>query len=649
MPLELTHPHGLWLLSLLVPLLLLYALKVRRTKAVVSSLLLWRAATRELSAQRPFRKLAPRVSLFLQGAFLLLVAFALSGPTQRSTRFSADHLGVVLDLSGSMQTRAPDQATRFDSAKRKLLSLVEALPPASDAFIVTAGAQAMAIGPPLRDKLRLASLVNGLVVEDTEPDLQAAIGLASERLRRMAGSRRLVIITDHSLSTDDLELPEMATSVLKVGSPEPNSAVDILDIRRVNSTSGASGRVEVLVRVSQYASRRLLYVTLRQANSTAALDSRQLQLGPGDKTTALLSFVPAATDDDTALTVEVSPDDALPLDDRAFARIPRSENLTVFLLSKEPSPWLERALLADEHVDLYRDEGSLAAHDIPRDALLFSVGHCPARPSPGDLVVIDPGSGPCLGVSIGEQVESPVITSFAVTDSRLRFVAFDGVALAAARPITLGRASESLVRSDRGTIVADASGPASNVTILSFDPNTSNWPLRASFVVFVRNLLELARNQRPSTNSRGHRVGQSIRMRVPLDVEDVEWTRPDGTTASVIARGGMLVLPPLKKAGHHFLSWKGSRPGGIGLPVNLAGSSESRPATMATKAPSEQARRNREPETSTAVNDAALIDLSPWLAAAAFAVLLADIWWSTRRRLKLVKARAARWGGSSRQ
>ena len=50
MPFELRSPAHLWLLGLLVPLVLLYVLRIRREKRTVPSTWLWRSAERDLLA-----------------------------------------------------------------------------------------------------------------------------------------------------------------------------------------------------------------------------------------------------------------------------------------------------------------------------------------------------------------------------------------------------------------------------------------------------------------------------------------------------------------------------------------------------------------------------------------------------------------------
>jgi len=57
MPFELRNASGLWLLGLLVPLIVLYILKIRRQRLTVASTWLWQQAARDLLAKSPFRRL----------------------------------------------------------------------------------------------------------------------------------------------------------------------------------------------------------------------------------------------------------------------------------------------------------------------------------------------------------------------------------------------------------------------------------------------------------------------------------------------------------------------------------------------------------------------------------------------------------------
>src|SRR5580692_7455674 len=114
-------PRGLLLLAGLVPLVVLYILKIKRRRQRVSSTWLWAAAQRDLLSKQPFRKLVPEVPLLLEILALVALALALARPSARGGSIDGDHVAVVVDASASMATRVggPGGAgTRLDEAKR---------------------------------------------------------------------------------------------------------------------------------------------------------------------------------------------------------------------------------------------------------------------------------------------------------------------------------------------------------------------------------------------------------------------------------------------------------------------------------------------------------------------------------------------------
>ncbi len=630
MPLELVRPEGLWLLLLLLPLALLYVLRVRRSRRIVPSLLLWRAAAIELSAQRPFRRFIPRISLIIQTLAILALASALTHPTRRSARLAGSHVGVVVDAGITMQTKEPRTGSRFEEAKSLLRSLIAKLPPGSDMFIVAAGSNATLLGAPLTDRVRLGALADSLSPEDTASDLEGAIAQATQRLRRLPGSKQLVVIGDGGSPQTDAKLPGLEVSGWRVGSDQENAAVHVLDVRRTRSSPTTPERVEVLARVSfRGTAERSRHISLRQANTASPLDSRHLQLAPGEEASVVLSFEPAVSDTGAALIVELSPHDALDVDDSVFVRIPDPERLAAVVIPPGASPWLERAIAADGGVDLYGLSGPKELTAAPPDAIVFSVDACPRFRVAGDLVVVNPPAGSCLGVQVGAEVENPPITSWDEDDPRLRFVSLDDITIARGRLLGLGSGAAPLVQTESGAIVVDASTVSNSITLLGFDLDTSNWPVKASFVMFVRNLLETARRHRLSSRPAGYEVGRSIRVRVPGDVESAVWTTPDGSEETLPVRSGVVVIPTTKRAGHYFLAWLGQRAGSLVVPVNPGRVSFAPPSQRGS---AETRRLAQAPDAArTGGAESVLMDLSPWLAAVALLLVALDLIWMNWR------------------
>ncbi len=624
--LELARPHGLWLLSLLLPLTLLYVLKARASRRVVPSLVLFRLSAEQRSARRPFRRLRVQVPFVLEVLAVILLALALAHPRWGASRSPANHLGIVVNIGASMQTVEGSALSRLHVARDRAVALIDAMAPGAEAFIVAAGSHPVLLDAPGRDRTLLRASAASLAAEDAPSDLSSAIALAVQRLEKHTGSKRLVVITDGELEPQPAP-QQFDLDIVTVGAQADNTSVRLLDIRHIVPQASSAQQVQVLASVAHRGVRgRSVGVALRQASSSGTLDSTHLELGPDETKSVTLSFEPAATDLGTALVVELTPD-ALRVDDRAYARVPDTSPLAVAIAPPRASPWLHRALLADGSVSLTETQQIDQPDHQALPAITFSVGACPQTPPWGDLVVIAPPPGPCLGALVGAALEEPLITHWDHTDPRLRFVVLDDISVARARPLALHQRGSPLVQSNLGTIVADLSDGAQTTTLLSFNPEESNWPLRASFVLFVRNLLELARQSRVEAHPLGFTVGDPVRLRIPSEVASATWSLPDGTEREIPARRGAVLLPDLRQSGHHLLSWQGRHPGSITIPANVA-HGVGQPAKAGD-------RGHRFPllpsDRSSPLPERSLANLAAGLAAVALALLAVDVAWTTRR------------------
>jgi hypothetical protein len=326
------------------------------------------------------------------------------------------------------------------------------------------------------------------------------------------------------------------------------------------------------------------------------------------------------------LVIELSPHDALAADDRAYLRVPAGRRLPVVLAPKSANPGLARALASDPSVELFGAElAGLAASDVPRESFVVVDGACPPHLPGGDFLVVNPPAGRCYTATVGEVVEQPAITSWSEGDPRLRFVGFDGVSVARARRLAPDGPAASLVTAASGSLIADVSGAGRTGTLVGFDVGESTWPLRASFVLFVRNLLELARAHRTGAVAGPARTGEPLSLRVPLDVTEVSIERPDKSEWKVPAHAGLAVGPGPERAGFYFATHAGAHPGSMLIPVNLTSAAESDLQRVATELPGKAAPVRAASAVSDSTTDWAWL-----LAAVALALAVLDVLWVTR-------------------
>src|SRR6187431_713305 len=435
-PFELKAPGGLWLLGLLAPLVLLYVLKIRRQRVVVSSTWLWAAAARDLAAKSPFKRLVVHVPLLLELLALCLLALSLARPASRAGHIAGDHVAIVLDTSASMNTVEPDGRSRLAHARDAASSVIAALAPGAQAVIVEAGRDAHVVSPMDSDRRRLEASLAKLEASDAEGRMSQAIATASSQLRPYERGTRLVVVSDGALAERDaFAAANLPLELVRVGSPVDNAAIVRLDIASLDDPISHREQVQAFAMVQNYGRKpRSLYVTLSMRNVVQPLASRRIDLAPGERSPVVLGFEPAAGDVGAGLIVELSPHDALLSDDRAYGRVPSSAKLQVVMAPANGNPWVARALASDPDVELLGSSLSgLPSAGVATDALIVVSGACPANAPGGDLLILDPPAGPCGTALVGPSIDHPAVTSWAEVDPRLRFLSLDGVELRTAR------------------------------------------------------------------------------------------------------------------------------------------------------------------------------------------------------------------------
>jgi hypothetical protein len=628
---ELLAPGGLFLALLLGPLIVLYILKIQRRRRTVASTWLWVTAQRDLMARAPFKRFLAQVPLIVQALAIAALAMALARPATRGRDFAGDHVAIILDTSASMSALSPGadgatKVTRLDLAKRAAHDLLSALAPGSDALVLEAARDVRVLSPLDRDLTRVGAAVDRATVREVEGDLGQAVALAVDRLQKLGGTRRLVVLTDGNLAHPTaISGAAIPVEVITVGAPVDNAAIVRVDVRSGKSPTSAAEQVQAFLVVANFGDKpRDLYVTMREENASDVLASRRVVVQPGERLPMPLEFRPTPGDYRKGLVFEISPHDAMPVDDVAYGRVPAGDRLPVFLAGA--SPWVERALAADGSVDLRT--GTVAeltqGAGIDLDTFVVVDGACPASPPGGDLLVLHPPPGRCAGTLVGAGVEHPEITSWENGDARMRFLTLDGVHVARANLLAPEGASQDLVRAREGTLVSDISTSTRTATLVGFDPGESDWPLKASFVLFVRNLLELARIHRTHGITGPAHAGEPMQVSVPASAREVVATGPGGERLSVSQRGGLAVLPDTARAGFYRVTWQGEQPGSTLVPVNLASAAESDLSQRAL--PIEPGKVT----VSAAAPAAAHRDHTWILALLALGLVVFDVWYFTR-------------------
>jgi predicted outer membrane lipoprotein len=615
--------RALWLGAAALPLVLLYVLKTRRRRVRVSSAAMFAAARREASARDPWKKLIPELALLLQLLALAALVVAFARPVSKGGALDADAIVIVLDRSASMGTRVvpgrDDKAplpTRISRARDQALATLDALGVGAEVAVVAAGRDARVLGalgrPERATRDAIAQVDAGLV----EGDLEPALNLARDLLRARSGKRRVIVFTDGALARPPTWVDEENGPALDVrqvdppkadGSREGNVAIVRVDVRRTGGPgSSEPDRVEVGVVLAAYGNPpegKGRFVTLRRIDRATALDARQVDFvgATATRASATLSFSPAAdgSDELATLAIELSPNDALALDDASQVVVPPPRRMPVLLasLGVGGASWIAKALKADPEVSLTQTTPErLASTPIEPWSLVVASDFCPkSAPGGGDIVVVNPPPGPCAGRAIGAAVSGPAlpaITSWSPSDPRLRYVDLDGIRLGRIVPIAplskdgaapdamaggaaLGPAA--LVRAEGLAILADASTLDRTITIWGFDPSDGDLARKASFVLLVRDAVDVARARRDRSWAPTARGGAPARVTAAAFAKEVVAKRlapPD--VGAIAARApvleGIALLEGVDRPGPYALEGSATI---APLTVSLASETES--------------------------------------------------------------------------
>jgi Ca-activated chloride channel homolog len=566
MPFELNAPLGLWLGALVGPLLLLYVLRSRRRRVVVSSVALWRAATRDLEARRPLRRLVAQVPLALEIACLLLLALALADPRARQAGTPGETVALVVDVSASMGARGADGGTRLARAIDEARGVVDGLLPGSSAWVIAAGQTPRVASAIETDRGRLRAALDMLEVRHEGGDLDAALALALDRLTARGGPGRVLLLSDGGspLAPRESRIP---VTLRSVGEPIDNVGIVRSDVR---AAAAGALRLEVFLAIQSAATRTAeRFVTLRRKGSPDLLASRRLQIAPGATEIVTLTYDSLPGDAGTGLLVELSPPDALDADDRAHLVVPTGRALPVRLEGPGDPTWVARALTADPDVVI------ASGGEAPPGALRVLLGTCDEEDRPGDVLVIHPPPGPCLGFEVRPESAAATVTSWDRHDPRLRFVDLEGASFPGPRPLAGGARGAGLVRGGSLDLIGRADEDRGHRTVVSFDLARSRWPLSADFVVFVRNVADLARQTRSQLLGLSTRSGEPLRLPVPRSARAIVLEDPEGRPTPLEAHDGLALAPAPGQTGFHFLHWQGPAAGSKLLGVNLSSPSES--------------------------------------------------------------------------
>ncbi len=438
----------------------LYFLKLRHRRVFVSSSILWRRVLDERQSHSLWEKLRRIISIVVAVTIGLLIAMSIARPEIESLTGKTERVVLVLDTSPTMNARTADGKTRWQHAVDRAKSALDGGGPTTEFRVTdTPGITASGFSS---DRNELRSIIDAMSPRSAEAEFPNVDG----------GNSQVFFISDgvarHSV-------PSFVKRV-SVFEPAENVGITAFEIRSIPSTPLG---YEAYIEVQNFGKPAEVRITVSgtgglRINKTIRLGAEGIYKDVFDLSRFAGGGIRA--------TVQ-SKDDALALDDVAFAYLPIKRK-TRTLLVTSGNNYLETLLKLDNYVELsvtdpahYRESPNIDAYIFDR----FAPASAPARPA---LVVGTPKAA-WLKPATGEVVK-PEITSWQENHPVMRFVSVHDVSIE--RASRIDPANLTVIAASKQTPLIVASDKPKFV-MLTFDLQSSDFPFHAGFPVFVENVL----------------------------------------------------------------------------------------------------------------------------------------------------------------
>ncbi len=590
-----------------VGIIALYFLKLRRRPVRVSSTLLWKRSLEEVRVNSLFQRLKRNLLLFLQLLTVGLAMLALLGIRFDSAPGGGRRFVLMIDQSASMG--ATDiKPSRLEKAKSLAREVVRGMNAADLGMVIAFADRAQVISPYTGDRRMLLERIDA--IEQTEARtslrdaLEVAAGLANPLKQvddRKPGSAlpapsspappRLYIYTDGGFSdVEEFSLGNLDPEVVVIGpGPPPYRPADATKDGAPRPLSRPSDNVAILAleartgddkpdlhqlfgRVRNFRAEVAsieaeLYRSTTPAESTL-IDAIALELPAQGEQSFKFDLPESAA---TAYEVRLKVEDALPLDNHAYAVVGanrKSQVLVItpgnrYLLDALKTPAVaSRAEIAVINPEQARGEQALRDLRGGRYDLVILDGVQP--PVAPEASTLSFGAFP-LGPAFANprEVATPIILDSDVAHPLLQYLRdLPLVYVAHGRAVDLPPGAHILIEGDKGPMAFTVTREGYTDAVVTFPlltgdvPNTT-WFRYISFPLFIMNAINTLGHAHEGSGETVAEPGRPYAIHAQTSEKSIDVTPPRGQAAEAVPRStqGTYVYAHADRTGIYRATW----------------------------------------------------------------------------------------------
>jgi len=475
-------PYFLLLLLGAVPLILfLHSLRLKGRRVPVTTLfLLERVLEEQPLGQRLGWLLKNNLLLLLQLLAACLLIVSLADPSLLGYGEGGGDLVLVVDTSASMKAGGPS-GSRFEAARKSLLSLVNAKPAGRRVMVIEAGPVPRVVLPFTTDSGAVKALARDLSPTDAPARVKEAVLFAHSFLRR-GRPDQVVVFSDGAF--DGIEtLPWNASSLrwVKASGGSDNVGIVGFEFRRV---PGSESEYEIMVRLRNFTDRERV-VPLMVMVGDRAVVREPVPLGPEQNRVLIYSYNGPVAGRATALLLVK---DDFPTDNHAFLILSRYPRLDVLYIGKG-NFFLEQLLASFLEVRLTREPAlepdSLAARASAYDVVVLD-GVSPPPLVEGNFILIH-AVGEGVPLRAGGNISRPRVIPWKEDHPLARGLRFDDLYIKEALKLDPVGKGITLARSEETPLIYAFETERLRVLVFGFDLLESDLPFKVSFPLLVSN------------------------------------------------------------------------------------------------------------------------------------------------------------------
>ncbi len=528
-----------WAALVVVPVIL-YLFRPRPKTVRTSTLPFFKWLAREHQDTTWLKRLKYLLSLLFCILLILLAASALGRLVAAPGADEVKTLVVMIDRSASMAAVDGD-VSRIDAAKRLVKNRLAGVPAGVGVVVLAYDNRPEVLLSRSYDMRQVQRAVAAVEVRPVSGNLAPARHLA-RRLASLATPGAIWHVTDGGAApvsaTETDETPaadesgaEIQTEELLVAASDAtNVGITALELRRLPLQPD---QFEAFVQVHA-SGKEPVDTELELKLDGELVGFRKLTIEPGGKNAFSIS-VASTHDRERMLALRlVKQNDRLPLDDVAYARVPRFRPLRVLWITASPDPFTELALSSlagDGVLEMLQGKPSAWPPEEAADVVLFD-GWLPKQwPAEAAIVVMNPPGplGPLQAAPLERGLPLESVRAVDVDHPLLFGVATGRIAVTQTAVVDGGGLLHPLWVGREGPVLLAGETAGQRVVVLGFSPERSEQlPLMASYPLLVGNALYWTAQPRlDRAGGMNRRTGDVVQLKA----DSIIWKSPDETLA----------------------------------------------------------------------------------------------------------------------